>query len=190
MSGRRTLAAILLLACSACRHPIVPPENEVVGLAGATKVYTLANLHPDDHSETISAANLQYPGLIPVCSEVILLQAYAGSLEFKVAATGKQYWYGDHRASGEPFEKHLARYFGRACPEAQLDSLTPFEKDAVRRGVVLKGMRKQAVILAIGYPPARDTPTLEMPRWRYWSASNQYFTVTFDVDGVVEDVFY
>jgi hypothetical protein len=191
MRGRRTPAVLVsLLACGACQHPIVPPESGVDGLAGAAKVYTLANLHPDDRSETVSAANLQNLGLIPLCSEVVLLQAYAGSLQFEVAATGKRYWFLDHRASGEPFAKHLARYFGRACPQAELDALTPAEKDAVRRGVVQKGMRKQAVLLAIGYPPARDTPTLEMPRWRYWSASNRYFTVTFDGDGVVEDVFY
>ena len=189
MSARRTLAMLSLLACSACRHPIVPPESGVAGLSGAASVYTLANLHPDPRSETFSAANLQYLSLIPVCSEVALLQAWASSLQFEVKATGKRYWYVDHQASGEPFEQHLARYFGRACPQAELDALTPLEKDAVKRGVVVKGMRKQAVVLAIGYPPARDTPTLEFPRWRYWNASNSYFTVTFDRDGVVEDIF-
>ena len=178
--------ALVLVALAGCRHTIEPPELAVTGLGGAPKVYTLTNLHALD--DKVSAANFQYPGLIPVCSEVSLLTAMDKYLQFRVAATGQEFWYNYHSAAGEPFPDHLAHYFGRACPEAELAALTPDERDAVARGVVHEGMRKPAVLLAIGYPPTRDTRTLELPTWRYWTTSNHYFTVVFDDDGRVEAV--
>ena len=189
----RSCARLVLLValCSGCRHWIVPPENAVEGLSGAAKVYTLTDLHVDDRSGTISSANLQYPILVPVCAEVGLLSAYPGALQFRVTATGQEYWYVEHQAGGGvPFDQQLAKYFGRACPQAELDALTPQEKEGVRLGVANRGMRKQAVILAMGYPPARDTKSLELPYWRYWSASNRYFTVVFNDAGAVEDIRY
>ena len=102
-----------------------------------------------------------------------------------------EYSYVEHPASRpQPFGENLARYFGPACPQAELDALTPLEKDAVRLGVVKKGMRKQAVILAAGYPPLRDTPSLDLTTWRYWISRTRYFTVKFDQKGVVEGVVF
>ena len=169
------LAALALLP--ACRHTIVPPENLVAGLSGEGKVYTLTDLHAKDGG--VSAANFQFKEVIPVCSEVTLLTAYDEYLE---------YWYRYHQAAGEPFDRHLARYFGRACPQTELDALTPEEREAVRRGVAQPGMRKEAVILALGYPPLRDTRTLELPVWRYWRTSLKSFLVVFGDDGKVETV--
>ena len=193
MTRPRAPSLVLLLAVlsAGCRHWIVPPESAVQGLSGATKIYTLTALHVDDRSGTLSSANLQYPLLVPVCSEVTILSAYPGALQFKVSATSQEYWYVDHRAGGAvPFDQQLAKVFGRACPQAELDALTPAEKEGVRLGVANRGMRKQAVILAMGYPPARDTRSLELPYWRYWSASNRYFTIVFDDAGAVEDIRY
>lgn len=175
--------ASILVALAGCRHPIEPPHLAVTGLGDTPRVYTLTNLHAQE--EKVSAANFQYPSVIPVCSEVTLLTANDSYLQFRVDATGQEYWYQYHEAAGEPFADHLAHYFGRACPEAELAALTPEERDAVRRGVVQKGMRKQAVLLAIGYPPHRDTRTIELPRWRYWIGSRADFIVTFDDAGVV-----
>jgi len=184
---RRALALLAALCCS-CAHRFEPPESGIVGLAGATKVYTLANLHPDGRNN-IYSANFQSLGLIPVCTEVTLLEVYDGSMSFKVNATGAEYSYSAHGASSpEPFAENLAHYFGGACPQAQLDALTPIEKEGVRQGIAKKGMRQSAVLLALGYPPMRDTRTLELPYWRYWTSSFRFFLVVFDNDGVVEDV--
>jgi hypothetical protein len=190
MSPGRDLLVALIALCAACRHPIVPAENAVAGLAAASPVYTLANLHADERDKFVSAANFQYVGVIPVCSKVTLLAADRKSLEFKLDATGSTYTYYNHGAAGEPLDRNLARYFGPVCPQAELDALTPLEKDGVRLGVAKKGMRKQAVILAIGYPPVRDTRTLELPTWRYWSTSMSSFIVVFDDDGVVSGIRY
>ena len=190
MAPSRGLIVALFALCAACRHPIVPVTNAVSGLPGSGVVYTLANLHAEDRDKIVSAANFQYVGVIPVCSEVTLLAADQKTLQFKVAATGQDYTYVYHGAAGEPFERNLARYFGPACPQAELAALSPLEKEGVRLGSAKKGMRKQAVILAIGYPPVRDTRTLELPVWRYWSTNTSSFIVVFDDDGVVQGIRY
>lgn len=190
MAPSRVLVVALAALFVACRHPIVPVTNAVLGLPGSGKVYTLANLHADDRDKVVSAANFQYVGVIPVCSEVTLLAADQKSLQFKVAATGQEYSYVYHGAAVEPFEQVLARYFGPRCPHAELDALSPVEKEGVRLGTAAKGMRKQAVILAMGYPPPSATRTLELPTWQYWATSGTSFIVVFDDDGVVQGIRY
>jgi hypothetical protein len=182
----RALLALAVLLLLACKTPIVPPESRVAGLAGATQVVTLTNLRANDGE--VSAMNFQAPELIPICSPVTLARAYENQLEFKVNATGRQYAYVNHKGSGEPFDQNLAHYFGRACPDAALTALSPDESAAVKQGVVKPGMSREAVILAIGYPPPRDTRTLELPTWRYWRAGMQWFVVVFGDDGRVEAV--
>src|SRR5215470_7657850 len=180
----RLALLIAALAVTACRHTIDPPEAAVAGLREGAPVYTLTNLHAEE--EKVSAANFQYPTVIPVCSRVTLLRAMKDYLVFSVDETGQEYWYQNHGAVGEPFADHLARYFGPVCPKNELAALSDAERDAVRAGAVRIGMSKEAVILAIGYPPRRDTRTTELPRWRYWTASRDDFWVVFGDDDRVE----
>lgn len=187
MTARRLLLAIAVLA--ACKHaPEIPPTEAIPGLAGAQQVYTLTNLHPDEQRVTLYSGNFQQPGLIPVCSKVTLLRADPTYLSFKLDSTGTEYGYYEHAVAAEPLLVNAARYFGRACPQADLDKLTAVEKEGVRLGIAKLGMRKEAVILACGYPPLRDTRSLALPNWRYWSSRFRYFIVQFDDKGVVVDV--
>jgi len=48
-------------------------------------------------------------------------------------------------------------------------------------------MSKEAVILAIGYPPEHVTPTLESNTWKYWRTRFATQLVSF-VDGKVVDI--
>jgi hypothetical protein len=192
----RGLAVVVAVAlCASCAHRRNPhaapplPETILRSLAGATQVYTLTNLHPDDERMVLYTANFQQPGFIPICSEVTLLDGSSDWMTFKVNATGKEYEYDPHPASAEPFDTNLERYFGAACPTAKLEALTPEERDAVRRGLVVPGMRKEAVVLAIGYPPKRDTPSLDKTMWTYWYSRMRSFMVEFDASGKVVTIY-
>jgi hypothetical protein len=110
--------------------------------------------------------------------------------ELQGQQTGTEYYYYEHPLAAEPLLQNASRYFGTTCPRAAIDALTPVEKEGLRLGIAKKGMRKEAVILACGYPPPRDTPDLASPTWRYWASRWRYFTVTFDAKGVVEKVDY
>jgi len=184
------VAAALAASCAHRQGPPLEPSQVIASLAGATTVYTLTNLHPDDERMVLYTANFQQPGLIPVCTEITFLRRGDDWVTFRVSSTGKEYEYDSHAASAEPFVQNLERYFGKACPTAKLEALTPRERDMVRMGVVVAGMSKEAVVLSIGYPPLRDTPTLERPVWKYWSSRLRYFLVEFDDSGKVEKVTY
>ena len=189
MRGLASLALATLLS-TGCRHAPTRPPTELLGLSSAAKVYTLTNLHPDEDRVTLYSGNFQQPGLIPICSEVTFTYADPSYLSFTVAATGREYFYYEHAVAAEPLLVNASRYFGNACPKDKLAKLTPVERKGVEQGVPLKGMSKDAVVLACGYPPKRDTPSLDAKSWRYWSSRMRYFTVDFDARGLVDKVTY
>jgi hypothetical protein len=172
------LIAALALSCLACTSP--PPPHAVDALIGSPGVVTLTNLHPDEPRSRLHAANFQQGGLIPVCSEVALLERTQERLVFSVNATGKRYEYYHHKAAGEPFADHLMRYFGTACPRDQLAALDPRDREGVKQGAALPGMTKQGVVFALGYPPPHVTPSLEADRWIYWTNRFNRKVVVFE----------
>jgi hypothetical protein len=177
----RLWAVVVVLLASACRHAAGPPPDQVIpGLAGASKVYTLTNLRPNDGKAVMYAANFLQDGLIPVCSEVTLLTLNEEVLTLRVNSTGREYQYVNHKSATEGFPQNLAKYFGPACPKKDLGNLTKQEREQVKIGQVIPGMRRRAVILAIGYPPERTTPSLEADTWRYWTSRMNSFLVVFD----------
>ena len=62
---------------------------------------------------------------------------------------------------------------------------TPLEKlpedvaSAIRNGDMRKGMTKELVLMARGYPPAHETPSIEGDRWVYWSSRFVKQTIVF-----------
>lgn len=179
----QTLLLGSLLGCAAQGPEAVAL---ISGLAGAQQVVTLTNLHP--HGSKLSAVNYQQDGLIPVCSAVTILSLSNEKLEFRVESSWQQYAYYYHKAAVEPFGRHLARYFGASCPQADLDALSAAERQHVEVGDVAPGMSQRAVIFAIGYPPLRATPRLEASEWRYWRSRFRTMLVVFDSDGRVAEI--
>jgi hypothetical protein len=169
-----SVLALALLACASA-----PPPHAVDALIGSPGVVTLTNLHPDEPRSRLHAANFQQAGLIPVCSEVGLLERNKERLVFEVKATGKRYEYYDHKAAGEPFPDHLTRYFGTECPRAQLAALDKRDQEGVKQGKALPGMTKQGVVFALGYPPPHVTPSLDADRWIYWTNRFNKVAVVF-----------
>jgi len=179
----RVLVAGLLLAL-ACAGSGPPPAFDA--LLGSPGVVTLVNLHPDEARGRLFAVNYQQRGLIPLCSPVVLLERNHERLVFDVTATGRRYEYYFHKAAAEPFPDHLARYFGTSCPPER-DALAGVDLEGVERGVARIGMTKEAVVLAIGYPPRHVTPSLDADRWVYWKNRFNRFVIHFS-DGRVRSI--
>lgn len=177
--------ASLALACAS--QPLVTTSG--VDLISAPAVYTLVNLHPDDERSRLYAVNYQQPGLIPVCSEVKIEGFKRNQMRFKVVKTGRAYTYINHKAAaGEPFNAHLLHFFGPECDRKGLDRLNAADKAGVQAGTITKGMTRQGVIFAAGYPPKNRTPDLNATEWTFWKSRFDTFLVTFDDKGRVENV--
>jgi hypothetical protein len=186
MHASFVLATLLALGC-ASTQPLVTSSG--VDLITAPVVYTLVNLHPDDQRGRLYAVNYQQAGLIPVCSEVKIVALKGNKMRFQLVKTGREYTYLHHKvAAAEPFNSHLLRFFGTECDRKGLERLGPGDRAGVQAGKADKGMTKQGVIFAMGYPPRHETPDLNGNVWKYWRGKFDTMLVTFDEKGRVESV--
>jgi hypothetical protein len=137
-------------------------------LIGAPGVVTLVNLHPDEAHKRLYSVNYLLEGLMPACTRVKILSVTGKQMTFELVDGGTKYEYLFHDSLKDPIPKHLDKYFGKACPRKQIDALTGVNRTGVREGRLIVGMTKEAVILAVGYPPEHATPGLDFTIWKYW----------------------
>jgi hypothetical protein len=180
------LAGFLIVACATA--PSELRDESGTNLLGASGVYTLVNLHPDEERARLYAVNFQQRGLIPMCSEVELLEFTPKRLTFRVLKRNKRYYYFNHKAAAEPFGQHLLRFFGRHCDLNEIRSLSEIDQAGIRRGAASTGMTKQGILHALGYPPRHVTPDLDSMQWTYWKSRFDRMIVVFDEAGVVTEV--
>ncbi len=84
--------------------------------------------------------------------------------------------------SGESIQGIFDRTFSRFPTD--LSGYSYQDQENILTGNVDVGMDKEAVILALGYPPKHQTPTLLSPQWRYWKSKFGTFIVYFKNDKV------
>jgi len=86
--------------------------------------------------------------------------------------------------SGEKIDGIFRRTL--ATEPVDLSQFTEAEKKSIINGEVKNGMRKSAVIVALGYPPKHKTPSLDLNQWRYWQNRFDTFIVSFENDLVIK----
>lgn len=183
-----TIALALSLAVGCASHISLKDQNGQE-LVGADGVVTLVNLHPDMHKgPRLTAINWQLPALIPMCTEVQILEANEKQAIIQDTSTGITYTYFYHKAAAEPFASHLKRYFGKSCAREKVASLSKLDREGIEAGEIRAGMTKQGVIFAAGYPPQHATPSIESNSWKYWKNRWNTVLVIFEDDKVVRIV--
>ncbi len=149
-------------------------------LTGQPNVVTLVNLHPDEQRSKIYSSNYLQDGLIPRCTPVSIDAANDKLVKF--TANGKQYVYEFQRKlMVESVDEHLDKIFGTQCADQDLANFSDVDKKGIAEGQVYEGMSRQAVIYAIGYPPAHETPKLDSDQWKYWK--NRFNTIIVHFEG-------
>jgi len=123
--------------------------------------------------------------LLPINTQVQLKEITGSDIKLEILP--------DHRLLRiENVEKHT----GDGTPQAftklfaknkvDLAQFSEFERENILAGRVAKGMRKKAVIAAIGYPPITETSSLAENEWTYWSSRFNRFIVKFQNDKVAQ----
>ena len=69
-----------------------------------------------------------------------------------------------------------------------LNKLSHIDRKGIKEGKVYAGMTKQGVRVALGYPAAHRTPSLEDNVWIYWRNRFQTVAVEFDPSGKVTHI--
>jgi len=180
------ILALISIALNACSTYEVLDEGGK-SMMNSSGVYTLTNLHPDPKRSRLYAVNYQQAGFIPLCTEVTLGAANKKLIKFTVNASEQKYVYYYHGSAGEPLMNHLTQYFGRKCNTDKVKGMSKIDQDGIAKGMAVKGMTRDGVILAMGYPPRHKTPSLDMDIWTYWKNRWATMTVNFK-DGKVSQI--
>lgn len=169
------LAAICVLLTACAFSPIRKFEGETL--------YTQRNLWVTDgvHETT----NYRVEFMIPVNTRVRIGDTNDRVIKVSVPETGERFriinmpQYTDQDITGI-----FHRYF--ADQRQGLDAFSAAERAAIESGEIERGMSKDAVLIARGFPPAHETPSIRMDEWRYWKSGNDTRVVRFDGDRVSE----
>jgi len=95
---------------------------------------------------------------------------------------------------GNDYSRELAlpdfarRYVVPEDPRLLLRSLPKKVQDAITSMRVMRGMNREQVLMALGYPIASETPHLDSKVWKYWLWTFSPYEVYFDERGIVTDI--
>ena len=77
-----------------------------------------------------------------------------------------------------------------ASSEVPLDDLSEIDRKGIRTGKAYVGMSKDGVRIALGYPAAHRTPSLDSDTWIYWENRHRRLMIRFNQDGKVTRIGY
>ena len=156
--------------------------------ARAEKMYT-AHTMWFEQAERMYSINYKKGTRIPVGTEVTdVVVAGRGRrqhISFHIPEWGVtcMVYYQAKFHSNKPINDIKDRMFSDQPAKEQLGKFSKNERESIEAGVVTKGMSKEAVLAAIGYPPEHRTPTIKIATWIYWLDRFRTREVTFDDDG-------
>ena len=181
--SRKILILMLLgftVVLIGCKKEIKSDES---GLAVQSMqvYYTQFSLYQE--KDNFRTTNYRKGVLIPINTPVNLISIDADKAQLRLQASGQPLTI----ENVPKFTKDsMAIAFSKIAGTNKVDLsvFTPAEQASILAGQVKKGMRKKAVLAALGYPPQHETPTLEADAWTYWSNRFNRFIVNFKNDKV------
>lgn len=108
-----------------------------------------------------------------------------GRYRVHIEVEGKSQAIGNDYSRDIPMEAFARRYIVSEDPRPKVSRAAPKLRGAIETARVARGMTKEQVLTALGYPISSENPNLDVPRWRYWLWSFSPFVVHFDGAGRV-----
>ena len=85
-------------------------------------------------------------------------------------------------------EDFARRYVVPEDPLIKLASMPAEMRNAILAGHIRRGMSREQVAMAVGYPITSENPRLDAATWRYWRSMSDEFQVLWTAQGPVADV--
>ena len=79
-----------------------------------------------------------------------------------------------------PMVPFTARYIVKEDPRLRIATFEPPIREAIAAAKVAKGMTREQVTMAVGWPITSENPRPEAKVWRYWTDSWTEYQVAFD----------
>jgi hypothetical protein len=177
---RFILVGIFITGIWSCSTPIKPSE-----LPASIKVgdhyYTQVVIQYEKGAHVTT--NYRRGSKIPINSEVILSEITNKIIKVKLVSDQKELIIKNViKHTNDDTIQAFEKLFNKN--KVNLDQFTALEREHIKSGTVAVGMRKKAVIAAIGFPPQIATMNLDANQWTYWSSKFNKFTVDFKNDKV------
>jgi len=180
---RGLLLLLVMLSLVSCNKAIKPeelPMNIAVGSTYYTQFVT--RYEKGTHLTT----NFRRGASIPVNTPVKLLNITSKTIEVQVDNSSQKLLVKNvEKHTGDDVYRAFDKLFAKK--RVNLSKFTALERTQIENGTVANGMRKDTVIVAIGYPPITETMNLDSNMWVYWSGRFNKFNVHFK-DGKVINV--
>lgn len=175
---------MLLFSLAGCKKNLDPedlPSHVVMG----DKYYTQFVIRYEKNAHRTT--NYRRGGSLAVNTPVKLVGINKRMITIELTESGQQIIINNiPKHTGRDIDSIFDRYFARN--KVDLSQFNSLEQKNIKAGTVVKGMRKSAVTVAIGYPPVTETVGLEADTWVYWSHRYNKFNVEFMNDKVVKVV--
>jgi len=181
------------------RHSLALPVLAIVvllgGCGGTSKrsvadprvgkvFYLCCNLHYDPKKPEITDAMPTQGTLIPFATRVEVQKVTADSVQFEAAGHPPITLEYKHGTKAVPFGHYLGRLFVTEDPRLKLKKVPARQVKLVEKGTLGPGMTRDQVLMAVGYPPADRTSSLEAGSWAYGGDSSAAFVVYFSGDSL------
>jgi len=176
----------LILGCT--REGVKMSAEESSRLGDQAKLYTAYNLWYEK-PDRMFVINYRRGIMIPAGTEVTAVRVKQSSrkptIKFKTASNRNEYTinFTPKFFPGVTIDEVNERLFSDKPLEERTAGLKPLEIEAIRKGQLVEGMCKEAVLIARGYPPSHETPSLDADVWYYWEGRFVKEVVRFDADG-------
>jgi len=146
--------------------------------------FTCCNFHPRD--AWISDANWLIHPMIPAGTPARVLSY--GEYEVKLEIDGRPMTLGLDYGRRQNLREWAQRMIVAHDPKERIAAWPKAVRDSIALGKIAVGMTKEQVIVAIGYPPAHATPSLDAVQWKYWYDTHGTYNVVWDEAGQLLEV--
>jgi len=179
----------LFFALQGCMGPVHRVTD-----SDSKPLYLRNNIHVQEHEKKneyrASYANWTDPGaghiVVPVNTPVGI-DNFSRGFAIVIRSTGKPIWF---EYDGKNMQMSADQYIDliTSPTPVSLNGLSDVDRKGISEGKVYKGMSKEGVQIAFGYPAAHKTPSLNSDTWVYWTNRFKPISVHFDSYGKVESV--
>ena len=170
-----TLTMVLLLPQAALAQKTQPYEGFLCCSMLVYRGWIDDQNYDDGHKQIVPAGTpLKFTGF--------------GRWRLQVEIDGKKQEIGNQYSRTMSMDEFAAKYVTTQDPKLKMQTWAPKVREAVLNRKLLRGMTREQVVMALGYPPTSYTPDMDKPLWHYQFRAGE-FQVFWTDDGRVDRLF-